>query len=292
MMHRRRFLTLSAACSAMPAFAAAPTRWSGFAMGAEVSLELHGPVEQTEPALRSAIQNLRRVEHLFSLYDPTSVLSQLNRTGVLRNPPQDLLDLLAISDQIHTVTGGLFDPTVQAFWHARVDRHPLQDARALVDWQKIQFDADVIRLGAGQSLTFNGIAQGYATDLVTADLVAHGLGNIHVNLGEHAVRGPARTLGVQDPEFGVLGHVTLQGKAIATSSPAATRIGDTAHIFSPTGGDSHWSTVSVMDASATWADGLSTAFCLASLTDIKRVHSQLNLERVLLVDRTGDITTF
>lgn len=291
MMHRRRFLTLCAACAAMPSFAAAPLRWTGFAMGAEVSLELHGPEDKTRPALAAALAQIKRVEHLFSLYDPTSLLSRLNQTGALKKPPPDMLALFAHTQSLHANTQGLFDPTVQALWQAHATDTAVEETRARIGWDRVQFDANRIQLGDGQSLTFNGIAQGYATDLVTQLLSDFGLTDIHVNLGEQAVRGGSRILGVSDPTHGFLGSITLQDGAVATSSALATQIGGSAHIFSPMGSKMMWSTVSVAADTATLADGLSTALCLATPDYAAALRELPGVRRVILVDFIGDLQT-
>ncbi|WP_159977282.1 FAD:protein FMN transferase [Roseobacter cerasinus] len=96
-------------------------------------------------------------------------------------------------------------------------------AHARVGRTRVAFGSDAIALAPGQQLSFNGITQGYATDLVSDALRARGFGDLHVNPGEHAAFGPARRLGLSDPTQGPFGHLTLQDGAVATSSPAAPR---------------------------------------------------------------------
>lgn len=290
-MHRRRFLTLTAACAATSGLAAAPLRWTGFAMGAEVALELHGPAEQTRPALHDALKVVRRMEHLFSLYDAQSQLVRLNAEGVLQNPAPDMVALFETSSHIHAVTDGLFDPTVQAIWVAASSGGSLAQARNTVDWQKVRFDANRIVLGPGQSLTFNGIAQGFATDRVSATLKQHDLRNIHVNIGEHAVTGPARRLGLLVPEHGYLGHITIEDAALATTSVRAMQIHGHGHIFHRHGKTPFWDTASVVAKQAVWADGLSTALCLANRDTVSQIRAVDGVERFVLTTRDGDIVT-
>ena len=85
MMKRRRFLTLAAAFACAPSLSHADT-WSGRALGADVSVTLHGPREMTQKALADVPRLLKNFEQTFSLYQPTSSVSKLNMMGRLRNP--------------------------------------------------------------------------------------------------------------------------------------------------------------------------------------------------------------
>ncbi|MEM6938789.1 MAG: FAD:protein FMN transferase [Pseudomonadota bacterium] len=268
---------------------AAPARWEGVALGARVSIEINGPRAMTEPALKAARATLRSVEQRFSLYEPTSDLSLLNRQGALRRPNKAMLDLMRQVGEVYQVTEGLFDPTVQVIWEALRRGEKASLARDRVGWDRVRYDREQVRLGPGQALTFNGIAQGYATDLVTTLLKARGFGDLYVNIGEQAAQGRPRRLGIIDPVQGLLGSITLRDAAIATSSPAATPIGRSGHILSPFGADPLWSTVTVRAPLAAQADGLSTALCLADWQTVRRVHSQLPDVGIICADAAGDI---
>lgn len=285
---RRRFLALSAAMAATPA-QAMPVRWSGHALGAEISLTLRAPQDIAQRAITQAIRHIRQVEAAFSLYDPASELTQLNQTGQL-SPSPIFADLMAQVDRVHRLTMGRFDPTVQPLY---LDRHTDQAARhpvpEHVGWTKINRQAGKITLRKGQALTFNGIAQGYATDRVTAALKALGLTDILVNIGEHAALGGPWRLSLVDPKQGHLGTRTLHSGAIATSSPQPSP-SDT-HILHPRYSP-RWSTVSVEASHATLADGLSTGLCLADLPMIENVAQNAAVKRVTLVDATGNLRTF
>lgn len=291
MMNRRRFLTISAACTAMPLRAHAPLRWQGIALGAEVSLELNGPEEQTRPALETALAKIRHIEKLFSLYDPASLLVQLNQTGYVNDPPAEFLALFHAAGKIHEVTEGLFDPTVQPLWMAHARGEAPDQARDAIGWRRVSYNARLIQLAPGQALTFNGIAQGYATDLVTDLLHAHGLVDVHVNIGEHRATGAPRRLALEDPVYGQLGSLSLDNAAIATSSPEAMRLASGSHILSPAGHAPLWSTGSVEAENATFADGLSTALCLADLELVRHISRQPSIHRILLVDDQGDLVS-
>lgn len=287
-LNRRRFLTIAAAFAATPA-AAQVQRWQGRAFGAEVGMVLHGPRALTAPALEAARRVIGEVEQLFSLFDPGSELVRLNREGRLVPAPR-FHALMQAADQAHRLTGGLFDPTVQPLWTALSRGEDPRAAATLIGWDRVTFDADEVRLAPGQALTFNGIAQGFATDLVAAALTAQGVTKTLINIGEYRGMGGAWRLGLDDPRHGALGAISLTSGAVATSSPMATPLGDHGHILHPR---AHplWSSVTVEAETATLADALSTALVLAPLEQVRALSKADGVRRVLLVDPAGDLIT-
>ncbi|MGR3793769.1 FAD:protein FMN transferase [Vannielia sp. SX4] len=289
-MKRRRFLSITACFVALPLAAqAAPQRWRGRALGAEAEIVLHGQAGAARAAFAEIEQVLGAVEASFSLHDPASELSQLNREGRLSVLPR-FTALMELTDQLHTATHGLFDPTVQPLWWSLFEGR--ETDRAAIGWTRVQRNGARVHLAPGQALTFNGIAQGYATDLVAKALRKRGFGEVLVNIGEYAGHGGSWTIGLSDPAHGHLGTRTLTDGAIATSSPGAMQLGAAGHILHPKGGQPIWSTVSVEANSAALADGASTAFCLAPADDIRSMIRRLpGLRRVTLVDAEGNLTT-
>ena len=273
-MNRRRFLQITAAAALAPLGARAEE--TRVALGAEARMTLYGPPALTSRARARAWAEIARIESVFSLYDPSSSLSRLNASGRLDSPPPELLEVLALSARLHEATGGRFDPTVQPLWLALAGGGDASAAQALIGWKGVAFGPEAVTLRPGQALTLNGIAQGYATDRVTQVLAAEGLTHALVEFGEfRALSGPFR-LGVEDPAFGRLGQVTLDGTAAATSSPGALTLpGGSSHILDPWGGVPHWSTVTVRAPTAALADALSTALCLADASAARGVLTAL-----------------
>jgi thiamine biosynthesis lipoprotein len=281
-MRRRRFLAVLAGAAAFPALAATPLRWSGVALGAEAAIALAAPEEVARPALAEALAAVEEVEATFSLYRPDSLLARLNRDGRAEATPlwHRLHDAV---DALHEATGGLFDPSVQPAWAA------LARGAAPVagpGWGAVRRDGDALRLARGQRLTFNGIAQGFATDLVVEALARHGLADAQVDIGEQAAIGPPRRLGL-------VGALTLRDGALATSSALATPLGATGHVLRP---DAPWAmplraTVSVEAARATEADALSTAGLHADDARLAALRARAGVRRIVTVDRDGDVRT-
>ena len=283
-LSRRRFLCLSAAALALPA-EAAPFRWRGHALGADISLTLRAPEPLAQRALEQTKYRLGEIETLFSLYDPTSLVSVLNREGQLQDPPALFRALIQQCTDMHHATHGVFDPTVQSLWRARAQGLP-DPAPNVVDWGQVD-KGPTLRLGSDQEVTFNGIAQGFATDLVRADFQALGLTNALVNIGEFAALGGPFKLGLADPEHGLFATRPISDAAIATSSAGAMTIGGQSHIALP-GRAPHWSSVTVTAKSAAIADAASTAFTLMTRREIRQSLRTLpEISEVALLAKSG-----
>ena len=273
-MNRRRFLSLAAACLAAPA-TAAPLVWRGRALGADVSLRVVGLDRAAGARLwRRVGRELERIERTFSLYR-ASDLTRLNAAGQLASPGADLRRICALSTEVHAATDGAFDPSVQTIWQALAEgRDP---AGAVTGWSGVEIGTDRIRLAPGMALTFNGIAQGFAADRVADLMRREGLGDVMIDMGElrgmgQKAPGQDWQAGIAGPDGALLATLPLRDRALATSSPAATRVGPgrAAHILHPDGRASRWNTVSVSAPNAALADALSTAFCLMSRAGIGR----------------------
>lgn len=288
-LSRRRILNLAAAFACAPRHAFAST-WQGRALGAEVSVTLTGPRTETEAALADLPAQLDEIENLFSLYRPNSALSRLNGAGFLA--PNARFDaLMDACDRAHTLTDGLFDPTVQPLWQALAQGRDPAPARALLGWPRVRRTAQGTCLDPGQQLTLNGIAQGFATDLIRASLAGRGFTHALIDIGEQAAIGGPFRLALEDPDHGPLGHLTLQNAARATSSPGALRFGANAHILGPQGQDPLWSTVSIEARDATTADALSTAAVFMDIPRLEKLRTDADLLRITLVDRDGNLRT-
>ena len=289
---RRRFLFIGAvlgtAAAMPPAFAARPIRWSGQALGAHARIELIGANERDAPAMFQDMESeIARLEAIFSLYKADSVLTKLNRDGVLFDPPPELVELLSLSQSVHRLSGGLFDPTVQplfafyANWFAHDRRRhlptagQLQPVLANVGMDKVSFDDRHVRFERpGMALTFNGIAQGYITDRIAARLRDRGFGNTLLDIGEiqaigRGLDGEGWRIGIQKaPQSNdIAERLTLSDRAVATSMMLGTTLdrGQTAgHILHPALGlvPRYNNRASVIHRSAALADGLSTAAIL------------------------------
>ncbi|MBP2229493.1 thiamine biosynthesis lipoprotein [Azospirillum agricola] len=293
---RRRFLTIGAALAGTALLpgrlrAAEPVMrsWTGVALGADACIQLaHPDPAEADRLIGLCLEEVARLERLFSLYRPDSALRRLNRDGSLAEPPGDLLRLLSEAVAFGRRTDGAFDVTVQPLWqlHAAHFGRPGADpagppeaavaaARGLVDWRGLRVSPERVAFArGGMAATLNGIAQGYVTDRVGELLRRQGMDRVMVDLGEIRALGsrpdgrPWR-VGLKDPadESRLSETLEIADRAVATSGGYGTRFdaaGRFSHLFDPATGRSaaHWSAVTVVAADATTADALSTALSI------------------------------
>lgn len=284
MMTRRRFLALSACATALPGRAAPPVappvaRWRGVAMGSVATLTLSGLDDHAARPIFARVEaELARIEARFSLHRD-SALTRLNRDGRLAWPGAEILELFSLADAVHAATGGAFDPSVQPLWRAIAEGRDPGPARAALGWAGVEVSAREIRLARpGMALTFNGIAQGLAADLLADAARRHDLSDLLIDSGEIRALGPRDwQAGLADAGNRVRRRIALRNRALATSSPRGTLIGPAGapHIIASDGRRTVWDTVSVSAPSAALADGLSTALCLMSPAETEIALAEL-----------------
>lgn len=266
-------------------------RWRGSALGAEAEIQLLHPEGQPVGRLVTlALDEIERLERIFSLYRPDSALARLNREGRLDRPPLDLVALLGQAQMLAERSDGAFDPTVQPLYalyarHFAVpaadpsgpSREAVQAALQRVDWQAVAVSPTRIVLQRpGMAVTLNGIAQGYIADRVGERLTTLGVTDALLALGEIRALGSARDgqpwlagIGGGDVQAQPVALGTAAGAypALATSAAAGTvfeRSGRTNHLLDPRTGISAaiGRAVTVAAGTAALADGLSTALAI------------------------------
>jgi thiamine biosynthesis lipoprotein len=298
------------------AAAAEPVRWRGQVLGAEAHITLYHPDRAAAVELiADCVGEVDRLERQFSLYRPDSVLCRLNRTGRIERPPPEFRRLMREALRFSALTGGAFDATVQPLWalyaahFAAPDADPdgpsaaaIAAACAKVGWRRIRIDDESITLAApGMAVTLDGIAQGFITDAVADQLRARGVAHVLLDLGEMRALGPRADgtpwrVGIANPRrpAEVLEHLDLRDAALATSGGYGTvfeRTGRFHHLFVPAKGTcAHsWASVSVTAATATVADGLSTAIAVAPRDQAEALLRAGGGSAALLVDDEGSI---
>ncbi len=273
-------------------------RWRGIVLGADASMQIYLPEKEKAAALvHRSLDEIKRLERIFSLHDPHSSLSLLNRQGYLDAPPAELVGLLNESRRFSALTDGAFDVTVQPLWQCyathfaanpkTTDGPPpaaIEAALRLVDYRKVSLTPARIAFAApGMQVTLNGIAQGYITDRVTDLLKSEGIERTLVDMGEMRAlgahpNGKPWQIGIRDPleTESTAATLPLMDRALATSGGYGQRFTPTAHhLFDPKTGSSanHYASVSVVAPTAATADALSTglfALPFAKASDVVR----------------------
>lgn len=252
-------------------------RWRGVALGGTADLWLEASDRAAAAELvHIALAEKSRLETIFSLYHPDSLLVRLNRAGRLDHPPAEMLELLALARRIHGASNGAFDPTIQPLYRlfaerrGRSDPAALRRVGALVGFEMVAFDEQGITFARpGMALSFNGIAQGFISDAVALRLASAGARAALVEFGEIRALAlpPGRSAWPISLETGDKAETgssmaLAPERALAVSATTGTRIaGRVGHILDPRTRRPVETPrrVAVEAASAALADGLSTA---------------------------------
>jgi FAD:protein FMN transferase len=323
----RRLIGISAAAAglalltpgtaSMATAGAMAVTWRGVVLGAAGTIVVHHPDRAAaERLVARALDEIRRLEGLFSLYREDSALVRLNRQGALEAPPADMVRLLADCSRYAELTDGAFDPTVQPLWRLYFDHfaqpgadpngppaEALSAALERVGHKHVLVSRDRVAIRKrGVRLTLNGIAQGYITDRVVELLRDGGIERTVADLGEIRVLGtrpdgrPWR-VGLADPDDPGRARETLElvDRAVATSGGYGMtfdRAGRFSHIIDPRTGISPqlYRSVSVVASDATTADALSTAFSLLPPAAIDAALARLHgvAAHLIRADGTAD----
>jgi len=264
-------------------------------------------------AIDAAFAEIERIDRLMSTYDPESELSALNRDGSIE-AGADLLEVVRRALEVHRLSGGAFDPTVEPllelYGSSFQDRGgppspaEIRAALALVDAGRISIEGRQISLPAGGRITLDGIAKGYAIDRAIDALWKRGVRGALVNAGGD-VRALGRKGGVpwsvalenpRDPrEF--LTTIPLEELAVATSGDYR-RFFDPErkvhHILDPRSGESASGVISVTVTAPTamTADALATAvFVLGVEEGIELVEELDGIEALLVTEERRVVTS-
>lgn len=318
---RRRVLAIAAVAAGLPlsgraeeATGAPLVTWTGEVLGTVGSISLRHPDRAAaERIVARSVTELRRLEALFSLYRPDSLLVELNRRGVLVAPPPEMRRILEAALHFAAVTDGVFDPTVQPLWDlyrahfARPEADPagpstaaVAEAQARIGHRRLRVGPDAILFTQrGMAVTLNGIAQGYITDRVVDLLRAEGVAHTLVDLGEaravgaHSAARPWR-VALEDPAAPNRPWKTLDlvDRAVASSGDDGfvfDEAGRFTHLLDPGTGQSprRYRAVSVVAPDATTADALSTACALMAEDAISATLRGLSMVTVHLLRHDG-----
>lgn len=316
-MQRRNFIQAGLGVGLLPmacvASSASSLHWRDISftgLGTVLSIRAAHPDASTlGQALQRARGVVEHVEDEMSLFRSTSALSRLNAAGVLQQPSADLLQILQLSQRIARRSQGAFDVTVQPLWQlyaqaqkeGRLPRpeHVAQTQRR-VGWERLQVSAERITLAQpGMGVSLNGIAQGYAADLVRASLKRDGVAHALINTGEWSSLGLANgerpwVLGIADPHRANqwLTRVTMNGLSLATSADDQCVFSEDRkhhHIFNPHTGYSPLdiSSVTVAASSCAVADALTKVLFVAGYDQALNLAKAWGVS-ALVVKKSGE----
>jgi thiamine biosynthesis lipoprotein len=174
--------------------------------------------EKAQEVINAAFTRIEEIELAATIYDSAGEAFQLNETGFLENPADDLIEMLNYSKEYFDLTGGYFDITVQPlldlytfdpnaeaqFWELDEETRTARINAVMncVGTDRIIIENGTVRLLEGTKITLGGIAKGYAADEALKVIAGKGITSALVDAG-----GDTKTLGSK-PD-GSLWNVTL-----------------------------------------------------------------------------------
>ncbi len=274
-------------------------KWSGKAFRTDCSILFLGErgIDPQE-IMEKAYAKIVKLEAIFSLSAADSPISRLNRDGKLSDPPYEFIDALKLSREVHEMTDGAFDPTVQPLWElydqyfkANPDAkdgppgEKVAEARSKLGFEKVRFDDGKVEFAdPGMALTLNGLSQGFVSEKIARYLLGLGITHALVNLGEFCALGPPPgedgwTVGIaaEDGIGGILDQKKVVYGGLATSAGSGYRFdqdGHFHHIFDPlgTGTVNGRRMVTVEAPDAGLADALATAGAVMDWKRFRRLQ--------------------
>jgi thiamine biosynthesis lipoprotein len=279
-------------------------------LGTLVSITvLHPDAAAARWMVTDTFDEIERLENLLSRYRPTTPIAQLNRDGVIRNAPAEVLEVITTALNYSVLTRGAFDISIAPVLNlyrasfARTGAPPasteLQRARELVGYNGIRIDgSDIAFARAGMSLTLDGIAKGYVVDRAAqllrncgADQVLVGASGDMASLGSGEPE-DAWGIAIQSPreERRFLGVLKLRGDSIATSGDYFEYFTPDKryhHIIDPGTGDSplRTSAVTIVAPKAVDADALATAVMVLGPEDGLALLDRLDRAEGMIVTK-------
>jgi thiamine biosynthesis lipoprotein len=174
---------------------AGATRRCQLLMGTTLAITLDAVGDaRSDACFQACFDEVRRLEGLYSDWEPASELSLLNRSGSCAVGPE-LEQLLGLSLEVSAQSQGGFDasvgPLVLLWREARrtgvlPEAEACRHAAAAIGWRSIELDREQHRARlarAGMALDLGGIGKGYALDRAAAIVRARGFPRALLDFG-------------------------------------------------------------------------------------------------------------
>ncbi len=281
------------------------------AMGTFVAMAaLHPSKDQAEEAFGLAFDEVYRLSALLSRHASNSPVTSLNETGVLKDAPVEVQEVIDRSLYFNAQTGGSFDITVKPLLDlyqnsfatgTSPDEFHIRRAVALIGSKDISIQGSTISLARdNMGITLDGIAKGYIVDRASDILRKNGIDNHLINAGGDirtfgtAAKGKQWTIAIQDPnkKAAYPDVIKMFDGAVATSGNYEVFYDQEKvfhHIVNPSTGLSPQlsASVSITAATVMEADALSTAvFVLEPESGIDFINKRSDCE-CYVISRSG-----
>jgi thiamine biosynthesis lipoprotein len=196
--------------------------------------------DHAKDCISLAIEEVRRIEYLFSTYKEDSETNLVNNSAGLSpvKVSKEFFDLVERCQRISSITQGAFDITYgsidKKLWNFDQSMTSLPDEETrkklvqLINFRNIILDRDALTVflkEKGMRIGFGGIGKGYAADRAKEIMISKGVQNGIVNAAGDLTAwglqpdGKKWTIGIADPEMKSkpFSFVEISGLSVATS---------------------------------------------------------------------------
>ncbi len=271
---------LTVLCNLFSCAKALPMReMNVFAMDTFMSIKAY---TDDETLLESAENEISRLESLFSVTDPDSDISRINR-DFRAAVDSDTVNLLKLAKEYSKLTDKAVDIStypIVSLWgftngNYRVPNETeIKNVLELVDIDSVQVDENIVQIDEGMQLDLGSVAKGYTSEMICEILRENGVSSAVVNLGGNVQTigtkpdGSSWKIGVKNPfktDENLL-IVEANDRAVVTSGNYERYFEQNGikycHIFDTSTGypvDNDLASVTVIGDNGTECDALSTA---------------------------------
>lgn len=252
-----------------------PLRLAAHAMATRFELVLAG---EDGPGLRAvgeaALDEIGLWHDRLSRFEPSSLISHINRTAASRAVPldYDTFELFSLCGRVWRASEGAFDPTVAPLmerWGVGAGTFGA-DARVGFGAVRLDHDRRSVAFDSPVSLDLGAVAKGFAIDRAGAILRAHGVGGAFLHAGTSSALAIGAPPGESSWRIAIRGAhapvvVALRDSALGVSAPRGRGVAldgiEAGHIMDPRAGApaAGVDTAGVVCGSGAEADAWSTA---------------------------------
>jgi thiamine biosynthesis lipoprotein len=264
-----------------------------FAMDTYMSLTAYG--SNSEEAVNKAVQEINRLDAMFSVGNADSDVTKINENGS-GEVSEETAFIMNRAMQVSEKTNGAFDITIyplMELWGFTTKNYRVPEsseiAEALkgVSYTNVSVNGQQVALTGGSSIDLGGIAKGYTSSRVIQIMKDCGIEHAIVNLGGNVQVLGTKTDGsdwrvaIQNPasENSYLGILSTTDKAVITSGGYERYFEQDGQVYhhiidTQTGypSDSDLTSVTIVYSDGTTADALSTALFAMGLDGAKELY--------------------
>ncbi len=276
--------------------------------------------EEANTNIDKAIQEIRRIEKLFTTFSDDSQVNLVNRNAGLKpvKVDREVFDLISRSIRISSITQGAFDITYgsvdKKLWNFDQKMTALPDAATakkmvrLINYKNILLDEEnctVMLKNVGMRIGFGGIGKGYAAEKAKQLLKSLGVENGIVNAAGDLTTwglqpdGNPWTIGIVDPNVAdsIFSYLSVSDMAVATSGnyEKFVMIGGKkfSHTINPKTGlpVTGIKSVTIISPNAEIADAMATPVTIMGINAGLDMINQINNIEAIIIDDDNKIYT-